>query len=102
SMAFGLRGAERSVVELIVFLPRAALRLFHGGCCFLSHGTAKFVSTAARTSLADKRLATVVGRNRARTTPYLSTKMVVGTATSSPCSPAPACSTAIASTSLWS
>src|SRR5262249_40226402 len=101
-MAFGLRGAARSVVELIVFLPRAPLRLFHGGCCFLSHGTAKFLSTAARTSLADRRLATLLGRKRARTIPYLSMRMVVGAATSSPCPPAPGCSTATALISLCS
>src|SRR5262249_41427497 len=81
---------------------RAALSLFHG-CCFL-HGRVRVgsLSTIATTSLTDGRLQTFVGGKRARTTPCLSTRMVVGTATSSPCSPAPGCSTAAASTSLWS
>src|SRR5262249_21050770 len=84
----------------------------HSGCVAVTppslilslfpHGTANSLPTVATTSLADRRLPTFVGRKRARTTPCLSTRMVVGTATSSPCSPAPWCSTAAASTSLWS
>src|SRR5262249_31259029 len=82
---------------------RAALPLSHGCCRFL-HGRVRVgsLSTIATTSLADSRLPTFVGRKRARTTPCLSTRMVVGAATSSPCSPAPGCSTEAASTSLCS